>query len=421
MNKLMDEIKEIRECRGCGSGQLIQIISFGNQYVTNFVDKDNSEQIKCPLDLVICKNCKLVQLKHNAPPESMWDEQYWYKSGISSTIREDLKDIVEASRKILPPQKGDVVVDIGCNDGTLLSFYGKGDFETVGFEPSKNVARDATAKGLKVINNFFNYNDYKKEFSDKKAKIITAISMFYDLEDPNSFMRDIVSCLDKKGLLVIQQNYLLTMLTNNAFDNVCHEHREYYSLLSFKKLLDKFGLEVFDVKQNGINGGSIRTYIKFKDNNEMKGFPGSAERIIEIERKEKEMGLDTLKPYFDFASRIGKIKEDLLEFITREKKSGKEICAYGASTRGNVILQYFNLNDKLISYIADKNPDKWGKRTVGSLIPIISPEKMRKVNPDYILVMVWHFFDEIKDQEKTYFEKGGKFIVPLPEFKVIQN
>lgn len=409
---------EIKKCRSCGSEELAPIISLGNQYVTNFVDKNNDGQVRCPLDLILCENCKLVQLKHNAPPESMWNEQYWYKSGISSTIKEDLKDIVETSVKIAGPKEGELVIDIGCNDGTLLGFYPNKSLKLVGFEPSKNVAKDAKEKGFHIINNFFNYEDYKKEFGNKKAKIITAISMFYDLENPNKFMEDIVSCLDKDGLLVIQQNYLLTMLTNNAFDNICHEHREYYSLLSLNNLLEKYNLEVFDIIQNGINGGSIRTYIKFKGNNKIKSSEGSKKRLELVKMKEKEMSLDTLKPYLEFASRINKIKKDLLNFLREEKEKGKKICVYGASTRGNVILQYFNLDEKLIACAADKNPDKWGKKTVGSLIPIVSPEELRKINPDYILVMVWHFFEEIKKQEKVYFENGGKFIVPLPNFKV---
>ncbi len=409
---------EIKKCRSCGSEELAPIISLGNQYVTNFVDKNNDGQVRCPLDLILCENCKLVQLKHNAPPESMWNEQYWYKSGISSTIKEDLKEIVETSVKIAGPKEGELVIDIGCNDGTLLGFYPNKSLKLVGFEPSKNVAKDAKEKGFHIINNFFNYEDYKKEFGNKKAKIITAISMFYDLENPNKFMEDIVSCLDKDGLLVIQQNYLLTMLTNNAFDNICHEHREYYSLLSLNNLLEKYNLEVFDIIQNGINGGSIRTYIKFKGNNKIKSSEGSKKRLELVKMKEKEMSLDTLKPYLEFASRINKIKKDLLNFLREEKEKGKKICVYGASTRGNVILQYFNLDEKLIACAADKNPDKWGKKTVGSLIPIVSPEELRKINPDYILVMVWHFFEEIKKQEKVYFENGGKFIVPLPNFKV---
>ena len=414
-------IGEIKYCRSCGSKNLSPIISLGNQYVTNFVEKDNERQFKCPLDLIICENCKLVQLKHNAPPESMWNEQYWYKSGISSTIKEDLKDIVNNSEKIANPKEEEIVIDIGCNDGTLLSFYKNENLKKVGFEPSKNVAKDAREKGFHVINNFFNYEDYKKDFGDKKAKIITAISMFYDLEDPNKFMEDIVSCLDKDGLFIIQQNYLLTMLINNAFDNICHEHREYYSLFSLNHLLEKYNLEVFDIVQNGINGGSIRTYIRFKGSDKINEPEGSKERLEGIKKKEKEMQLDTLKPYLEFASRINKIKENLLNFIKKEKENGRKICVYGASTRGNVILQYFNLDENLIFCVADKNPDKWDKKTVGSLIPIVSPKELRKIDPDYLLVMVWHFFEEIKNQEKEYFEKGGKFIVPLPNFKVVQK
>jgi len=414
-------IGEIKYCRSCGSKNLSPIISLGNQYITNFVEKDNERQFKCPLDLIICENCKLVQLKHNAPPESMWNEQYWYKSGISSTIKEDLKDIVNNSEKIANPKEEEIVIDIGCNDGTLLSFYKNENLKKVGFEPSKNVAKDAREKGFHVINNFFNYEDYKKDFGDKKAKIITAISMFYDLEDPNKFMEDIVSCLDKDGLFIIQQNYLLTMLINNAFDNICHEHREYYSLFSLNHLLEKYNLEVFDIVQNGINGGSIRTYIRFKGSDKINEPEGSKERLEGIKKKEKEMQLDTLKPYLEFASRINKIKENLLNFIKKEKENGRKICVYGASTRGNVILQYFNLDENLIFCVADKNPDKWDKKTVGSLIPIVSPKELRKIDPDYLLVMVWHFFEEIKNQEKEYFEKGGKFIVPLPNFKVVQK
>jgi len=411
---------EIKKCRSCDSENLISILDLGNQYVTNFVDQNNEGFQKCPLELVLCEKCKLLQLKHNAPPESMWGEQYWYKSGISTTIKNDLKDIAEKSQKIKELKEGDLVIDIGCNDGTLLNFYNK-NIKLVGFEPSNNVAKEASAKGFTIINNFFNREDFKKQFGDKKAKIITAISMFYDLENPNQFVEDIVECLDKKGIFVIQQNYLLTMLQNNAFDNICHEHREYYSLLSLRNLLARYNLEIFDVEQNGINGGSIRTYIKFKDNEDIKGFEGAEERIKEVIQVEREMGLDTLKPYQEFAFRINKIKEDLMNFLIEEKNKGKNIWIYGASTRGNVVLQYFGLNSKIIDSIADKNPDKWGKKTIGSLIPIKSPEEMRKANPDYLLVNTWHFFDEIKKQEEEYFEKGGCFIVALPEFRIISK
>lgn len=417
----MSEQYTIHECRACGSTNLAPIISLGNQYITNFVnsEEDHKKIPKVPLDLIICKDCKVLQLRHNAPAESMWDEQYWYKSGISTTIKNDLKDIVEKSTKLVDIKDDDVVIDIGANDGTLLSFHTKGNY--VGFEPSKNVANEAKSKGFKIINDFFNAELFKKEFGDKKAKLITAISMFYDLEDPNQFLRDIISVLDKEGLFVIQQNYLATMLKYNAFDNICHEHREYYSFLALRNLLEKHGLEIFDVEQSTINGGSIRTYIRLKGSTSIKPFDGADQRIAEIIDMENKMELNTMKPYLEFAARIDKIKEDLVNFLKQEKAKGKRIWIYGASTRGNVILQYFDLTTKLIDAIADKNADKYGKKTVGSLIPIFPPEDMRNAHPDYLVVNTWHFFDEIKTQENEYFQKGGTLIAPLPELRVVRK
>jgi len=256
---------EIKECRSCGSDSFFPILSLGNQYVTNFINSKDEQGETIPLELVLCGNCSLLQLKHNTPPQLTWNDQYWYKSGISSTIKADLKDISEKAKKIKELEKGDIIVDIGCNDGTLLDFYNN-SIKGVGFEPSKNVAEEAKSKGHYIINNFFNAKDFKDRFGNEKAKIITAISMFYDLDNPNQFLEDIVSCLDKDGLFVIQQNYLVTMLEQNAFDNICHEHREYYSLGSLENILKKYGLEIFDVEQNSINGGSIRTYMKLKNN-----------------------------------------------------------------------------------------------------------------------------------------------------------
>ena len=414
---MINELK-IKECRSCYSEKLESILSLGNQYVTNFINSEDEQGERIPLELILCENCNLLQLKHNTPPQLTWNDQYWYKSSISSTIKADLKDISEKSQKIKKLGKGDIMVDIGSNDGTLLDFYDD-PIKGVGFEPCKNVAEEAKSKGHYIIDNFFNAKDFKNGFGNERAKIITAISMFYDLDKPNKFLEDIVSCLDGEGLFVIQQNYLIKMLEQNAFDNICHEHREYYSLFTLENLLRKHGLEVFDVEQNDINGGSIRTYVRFKENKKLRGFEGAGNRIRNLLDKEKRMGLDDLKPYLEFASRISAIKNKLMGFLKQEKERGKEIWIYGASTRGNVALQYFGLGPDLITCIADMNPDKWKKKTVGSLIPITSPEEMRKVQPDYLLVNTWHFFDEIKKQEKEYHSKGGKFIAALPEFRIV--
>lgn len=405
---------EIKCCRACGCENFEDIISLGKQHVTNFVNDESEQKEKHELDLVLCdpkEGCGLLQLKHNTPPELMWDEQYWYKSAISSTIRDDLKDIVEKSTAIVKLKDDDCVIDIGSNDGTLLEFYSD-KLKRIGFEPSKNVAKESENKGFEIINDFFNAE--KLTLGDKKVKLITAISMFYDLEDPNKFLEDITSILDKDGLFVIQQNYLMSMLEQNAFDNICHEHREYYSLYSLKRILDKHGLEMFDAFESDINGGSIRTFIKFKDC-ELYGDKESYNRLKVIEDVELAKGIDNIELYNAFVLRIEKIKEDLMKYLTEQKEAGKDIYIYGASTRGNVILQYFGLTPELITAAVDKNPDKWGKKTVGTLIPIVSPEEFRKKNPDHLLVMTWHFYKEVKKQEEQWYNKGGEFIVPLPE------
>jgi SAM-dependent methyltransferase len=418
----MENNFEIKKCRSCGSIELIPIISLGNQYIVNFTDNIDEKAPNCPLELVLCNNCKLLQLKHNAPANSMWGKQYWYKSGINRMIREDLKDIVENIKNKSDLNNGDIIIDIGCNDGTMLEFYDNPKLNLIGFEPSENVAREASSKGLKIINNFFNAKNFKEEFGDKKAKVITAISMFYDLENPNEFLKDIISILDPNGLLVIQQNYLVTMLENNAFDNICHEHREYYSYYSLKKLLDKYNLETFDITLNSINGGSIRTYIKFKDSHSFKNnLNESNKRISEIVKREEILSLDTEKPYKEFASRIEHIKRELINFLKKEKDSGKTICALGASTRGLVLLQYFELGPNLIKCIFDRNPDKEGKLAVGSWIPITSPDNINKYNPDYQLVLIWHIFKGIGEDEKEFIKRGGKFILPLPQLKIVSN
>ena len=414
----MNEDLGVKNCRSCYSEKLEQILSLGNQHVTNFINSEDEQGEKIPLELILCENCDLLQLRHNTPPQLTWNDQYWYKSGISSTIRADLKDVSEKSQKIKELEKGDILIDIGSNDGTLLDFYDD-SLKRIGFEPCKNVAEESKSKGHYVIDNFFNARDFKNRFGNERAKIITAISMFYDLDKPNEFLEDIVSCLDSEGLFVIQQNYLVKMLEQNAFDNICHEHREYYSLTTLENLLKKHGLEVFDLEQSDINGGSIRTYVKFKNNEKLRGFERAEDRIKILLDKEKRMELSTPKPYKEFASRISAIKNKLIGFLEQEKEKGKKIWIYGASTRGNVALQYFGLGPNLITSIADMNSDKWGKKTVGSLIPIASPEEMRKAQPDYLLVNTWHFFDEIKKQEKEYHNKGGKFIVALPEFRII--
>jgi NDP-4-keto-2,6-dideoxyhexose 3-C-methyltransferase len=415
-------IKTRKTCRVCGSSKLVPILSLGNQFVTNFVDDPKGDYPRGPLELVLCNakdgGCGLLQLKHTVQRDVLY-KKYWYQSGISFTMVKALADITTAAKRIIKLSAGDVVVDIGANDGTLLRQYKVPGLITVGFEPS-NLWKLATKGNTKIINNYFNHNSFRKEFGEKKAKVITSIAMFYDLEDPNSFVEDIRKCLDENGVWIIQMNYLGLMLENNTFDNICHEHLEYYSVLSLSSLLDRHYLEAFDVELNDVNGGSFRIYVKHKGA-QVKGFLGSEERLIKQKNYEEKMGFDNLKVYDEFAKQIEKSKKELMTFLSREVKAGKKVFIYGASTRGLVVLQYFGIDNKLIAGSADMNSDKWGKYIVSTGIPIMSVEEYRKQKPDYLLVLPYHFLEEIKEQEKDFLKNGGKMIVAIPHFKVIAN
>jgi NDP-4-keto-2,6-dideoxyhexose 3-C-methyltransferase len=418
-----DYAKSVSSCRSCGSKDITNILSLGELYVTNFVNSKEEQGPKIPLELMLCNpesGCGLLQLRYTTRPDLMWGDQYWYKSGINSMIREDLKDIAEKSKTIVPLGSGDIVVDIGCNDGTLLGFYNLPGLNLVGFEPSKNVAVESQSKGINVINDFFNEKAYFSNIGREKPRVITAISMFYDLDKPNDFVGDVAKCLNRDGLFVIQQNYLASMLKNNAVDNICHEHLEYYSYSSLENLLNRHGFETFDVELNEINGGSIRNYIKFKGS-KIKQPNEAKNRINNVIQFEKESKLKDIKTYNLFAKKIDSIKGNLLNFLSEEKKKGKTICALGASTRGNTTLQYFGLTPDLIDCIFDRNPDKEGKKAVGSFIPVTSPDNIGKYNPDYQLVLIWHIFKGIGEDEKKYVKNGGKFILPLPEIKIIES
>lgn len=418
----MNEVRIISSCRVCGRDNLAPILSLGEHYVTNFVESTDDETPKVPLDLVLCDpragGCGLLQLKHTVPAELLYGEHYWYRSGINQTMRDELADIVAKSEQIAGLKTGDLALDIGCNDGTLLRAYKTPGLQLVGMDPASNLIPFAKEGTTKIINDFFHYSAFAKEFGDEKAKVITAIAMFYDLDDPNTFVSDVVKCLAPNGLFIIQQNYLVGMLEQIAFDNIVHEHLEYYSLFSLENILRRYDLEIFDVESRDINGGSFRTYIRHIGA-AVPQSAGGQERVAAMREKEKKLGLDDKKIYEGFAGRVKSIGDRLYSFVKAEAEKGKTIYVYGASTRGNTTLQFAKLDYNLIKAAAERNPDKWGKKTVGTLIPIISEEQARAEKPDYFLILPWHFLKEFKQREAEFLKSGGKFIVPLPEFRII--
>src|SRR5712692_4249058 len=253
----------ITKCRVCGSSGLDTILSLGDQFVSDFVTSDGNAA-RGPLELVRCMNCGLVQLRHTFSRERLY-RHYWYKSGISTTMRIALGDLVAKACEIAKPNPNDLVLDIGCNDGTLLRSYRIRELLLVGFEPAENLVPEARKGTSWIFNDFFTAKTFVQKFGNKKARIVTSVAMFYDLEDPNSFVADVVKILAPDGVWVVQQNYLATMLEHNGFDNIGHEHLEYHTLGSMSRLLEKHELEVFDVETNDVNGGSFRTLIAHKE------------------------------------------------------------------------------------------------------------------------------------------------------------
>ena len=411
----------IDSCRVCHNSNLIDILSLGNQYISNFVDKEfiHSENNRAPLDLVLCSEenggCSLLQLKHTASRQLLY-RKYWFRSGLNETMVDVLKDITTNAEKIISLKPNDMVLDIGCNDGSLLRCYKK-NIVKIGFEPAANLVNEAKIGTNRIINDFFNYEKFNEYYSDKKCKIITTIAMFYDLDDPNSFVNDISKCLDKEGIWIIQMAYLVPMLKLNGFDNIGHEHLEYYSLKPLKKLIDNHSLKIFKVEVNNVYGGSIRAYITHKQNNLL---PESL-TVSEIEQNEIQMGLNKISVYGEFAKSVNKIKQKLNDFVKEKVDDGKTVFVYGASTKGNTLLQFCNLNSELITKAVDRDQQKLGKITIGTKIPIISEEKGRLLKPDYFLILPWHLIEYFKKRESDYLKNGGKFIVPLPKLKIIEE
>lgn len=407
----MNKNNEIKKCRSCLSKKLVSILSLGKQCLSDFSD-DNKKPKRYPLSIVLCAKCNLLQLKHTVPQKLLYTQRYGYRSGINFTMKNELKRIVGVSMKKINSNKKVTALDIGANDGTLLSFY-DGNVLKIAVEPIRKFSEECKKHANIVINDFFNYESYKDHAENVKVEIVTAIACFYDINDPNKFLSDVKKLLHKEGILVIAQNYLVGMLENNAFDNIVHEHLEYYSLLSLEKLMARHNLEVFDMEKTQINGGSFITFVSHKNTRPVE------KSVLKWREYEKKLKLDDLKIYADFAKKVRKNSQDIFNLMTKLAKENKKVYVYGASTRGNTLLQYCNLNNNLIQAAVERNPEKWGKKISSLGIPIISERQARIQKPDYLLALPWFFKDEFLQREKNYLDSGGHFIFPLPKLEII--
>lgn len=411
-------------CRIESKEPLSYLFSLGNMYVSDFIPmeaKSSEYGTKTPLTLCLSKKTKLVQLEDTADFDKMY-KRYWYHSGTNKTMTDELNGIVHSVNSLIKLIKDDIWVDIGCNDGTLLSFIHK-DIVRIGFDPAKNNCQKAHTHANTVVEDYFNAPAYFN-CSKRRAKVITSIAMFYDLPNPKKFCNDIYDVLETDGLWVIQMSYLPLMLDQLAFDNICHEHLEYYSLQSLKYLLDETGFQIVDCHLNDINGGSFRIYVQ-KKIAQTSSFATAPYRdvckfrIQSILNHEYNYHLNDVQTYLDWFKRVENLKDQTVSFIKEVTQQGKSVWAYGASTKGNTLLQYFGLDSTLIKGIAERQPQKFGLKTIGSEIPIYSEEYVRSQNPDYMLVLPWHFINEFKMRESEFLDRGGKFIVPCPRFEVI--
>jgi hypothetical protein len=412
----------MQKCRIDGS-DLIEIGDLGNQYFTDFVD-DPTDGFKSSLKLGIGEKSGLIQLFDGMDPEKMY-RKYWYRSGINPTMRNDLNDIVYAAQKYVNVTPGeDVVLDIACNDGTLLSNWDPKIFR-IGIDPARNLKQHSEKHADHIVEDFFSAKNYDSVFTGpvQKAKVITSIAMFYDLPDPNWFVDEVKQCLAGNGVWIIQMSYTPLMLKQNAFDNICHEHLQYYTFTVLNNLLKVHGMKVVDVELNDVNSGSLRVIVAHEDNKDFK-LPPHALQIGEFNvdallTYEDSLNITSPDTWLDFFKRAEENKNKTLELLKDLKAKGKKVVGFGASTKGNTLLQYYGITPDLISCIAEASPEKFGKKTIGSGIPIIDEKELESIKPDYLFIFPWHFVESFKKKTSHLRGQGTQFIVPLPEVYIV--
>ncbi|MBM3261066.1 class I SAM-dependent methyltransferase [Candidatus Kaiserbacteria bacterium] len=419
----MEKIIPRTTCR-ISNEPLVPLFSLGDLYLSGFLPKgaQPTASQKVPLEMTLAPLSGLVQLAHTAPSDEMYRE-YWYRSDTNESMVEELKQIATSTARLMRVSVGDVWIDIGCNDGTLLSHVPQ-EAARIGYDPNDYKEISQQHADL-IVNDYFNAAAYHKS-PYKKAKVITSIAMFYDLEDPHAFVQDIYDVLEDNGMWVMQMSYLPLMLEQLAFDNICHEHLEYYSLTALKHLLDRHHFQIVDCQLNDINGGSFRVYIRKKgaDASTFATAPYrdvAAFRVASILDHEKHLKLDDPETYLAFYRKSCDLRDQTLAFLRTEKAKGKKIWGYGASTKGNTLLQWWGIDHTLLDGIAERQPAKYGLKTIGTNIPIASDEDMRKAKPDYLFVLPWHFIESFVRREQDFLKSGGAFIVPCPRFEVIRG
>ena len=407
--------RKIEKCRVCGNSELVEVLDVGVQALTGVFPRSRNEKVTAgPLKLVKCMGanvCGLLQLQHSYDLGEMYGQNYGYRSGINPSMVSHLHGKIERILEQNVLSHDALILDIGSNDSTTLQAYPRGNYTLVGIDPTGVKFSSYYPANIQLIPDFFSSSKIVERFGTRKAAVITSFSMFYDLEDPLSFMREIADVLADDGIWVFEQSYMPTMLARNSYDTVCHEHLEYYDLKQIQWMADKVGLKIIDVELNEVNGGSFSVVAAKQI---AKRTPSGA--VGKILEQEKRLNLDSLEPYRAFERRVKKCRQDLLDFIEKAKRENKTIIGLGASTKGNVILQYCGITEADIPEIGEVNTDKYGSFTPGSLIPIVRQDEALASRPDFLVVLPWHF--------KSFFEKHAAFkglnlVFPLPQLEIV--
>jgi hypothetical protein len=409
----MSQVTQLTKCRICGNENLVTVLDLGEQVLTGVFPKKKGEAItKGPLALVKCHGtpgcCGLVQLKHSYDLGEMYGDNYGYRSGLNRSMVKHLGAKVAHLLEQRPLSPGDVVLDIGSNDGTTLSFYPT-TATRIGIDPTTNKFRQYHPPGITAVADFFNAASFKKVAGDAKARIVTSISMFYDLPAPMDFVRDVAAVLADDGLWHLEQSYLPLMLETNSYDTACHEHLEYYGLAQLAWMTERAGLRISEVTFNDVNGGSFAVTVT-------KG-SGHAPAVQELLKKEAH--LESLETWKTFAATVARHRVELPALLADLKRQGKKVIGLGASTKGNVVLQYCGITPELLPAIAEVNPDKFGVFTPGTEIPIISEDEARAQKPDVFFVLPWHFRKTFVEREQPFMKAGGKLLFPLPKLDFV--
>lgn len=407
--------KKIDACRICGNARLEPVLDLGEQMLTGVFPDRRQADVTCgPLRLVKCMGgdevCGLLQMEHSYDLGEMYGENYGYRSGLNASMVAHLHRKVERIRTLAKLDAGDLVVDIGSNDGTTLSAY-PAELTLVGIDPTGTKFRHYYPDHVQLIPDFFSADLLGVRFPDRKAKVVTSFSMFYDLEAPMEFMRQVHEVLANDGIWVFEQSYMPLMLATNSYDTVCHEHLEFYGLQQIKWMADRVGFQIIDIEFNDINGGSFSVTVTKTSGGE--AVPAPVQAILDREQAD---GLDQLAPYRAFQERVLGLREELRAFVGQARAEGKTVAALGASTKGNVLLQYCGFTEQDIFAVGEVNPEKFGCFTPGSWIPIIPENELLAEKPDYLIVLPWHF-RKFFEQQAAF--DGIRLVFPLPELSVV--